>query len=108
MPFYNLSQRPSKEIWPGLTGQFHHSDSHTFGLIQIEEGAVLPEHHHVHEQYTYVLEGRLEFTIGGETQIAEAGTLSHIPSNVPHSARALTKVTVLDAFNPVREDIRNS
>ncbi|MEO1515816.1 MAG: cupin domain-containing protein [Bacteroidota bacterium] len=106
MPFIHLQELPKKEIWPGFSAQLHHSPDHTFGFIRIEEGAELPEHHHPHVQYTYILEGKLEFTIGTDTQIVESGMLAHIPSNVPHSAKALAPTLVVDTFHPVREDLR--
>ncbi|MEM9920180.1 MAG: cupin domain-containing protein [Bacteroidota bacterium] len=106
MPFININQTKAQEIWPGMKARLHHSDDHTFGVIEIAEGAVLPEHHHPHVQYTYMLEGQMEFTIGGETAVLEAGMLAHIPSDVPHSATALTRVVVMDTFHPVREDLK--
>jgi len=45
-------------------------------------------------------------TIGGVTQILEPGVITLIPSNVVHSARALTDCKVVDIFSPVREDYK--
>jgi quercetin dioxygenase-like cupin family protein len=47
----------------------HHSEELTFGHITLEKGAVLPEHHHVQEQWTHVIEGQLEFSMQGETVV---------------------------------------
>jgi quercetin dioxygenase-like cupin family protein len=74
--------------------------------VNIDEGAVLPEHSHPHEQFTKVVEGKIEFTIGNETRMLTANMVAHMPPNVPHSARAITKVVVFDTFYPVREDLR--
>lgn len=106
MSFINFNKIPHLRIWDGIHGALHHSDSLTFGHIVVEEGAILPEHHHVNEQWTHVIDGQLEFTIDGETQILTSGHTAHIPSNVPHSARALTKVKLIDCFMPVREDFK--
>jgi quercetin dioxygenase-like cupin family protein len=35
------------------------------------------------------------------------GDVLVIPPNVPHSGKALTDVSVMDAFAPVREDYRD-
>jgi quercetin dioxygenase-like cupin family protein len=35
-----------------------------------------------------------------------AGESLHLPSNVPHAARALEASIVLDTFSPPREDFR--
>jgi quercetin dioxygenase-like cupin family protein len=61
----------------------------------------------VQDQITHVLEGKLELTVGGETQVAEAGKIVVIPSNIKHSAIALSTCKVIDVFNPVREDYRS-
>jgi len=90
----------------GIHGALYHSDQLTFGHLILEEGALLPEHHHVHEQWTHMIEGQLEFTLDGDTQILTPGNSVFIPSNVPHSARAISICKVIDAFLPVREDFK--
>lgn len=84
----------------------HHSDHLTFGHITFEEGAILPEHQHINEQWTHVLEGQLKFSMEGETVVLTPGMAAYIPSNVPHSAIALTSCKVIDCFLPVREDFK--
>ncbi len=52
-----------------------------------------------------MLEGRLEFTVGGVTRVLGPGDLWRIPGGVPHSVRALDGPAVaLDVFHPIRED----
>ena len=106
MPFINYNKIKHSKIWDGIHGALHHSDSLTFGHITVENGSFLPEHHHVHEQWTHVIDGELEFTIGDETLLLTSGLTAHIPSDVPHSARALTRVKLIDCFMPVREDFK--
>ncbi|HRX94947.1 MAG TPA: cupin domain-containing protein [Chitinophagaceae bacterium] len=53
-----------------------------------------------------MVEGELKMTIGRKTNVLTAGTVHVIPSNVPHSAIALTDCRVIDVFNPVREDYK--
>lgn len=106
MPFINFNNIPHSKIWDGIHGALHHSDSLTFGHIIVEPGTILPQHQHFNEQWTHVLEGEMEFTIGDETQMLTSGLTAHIPPNVPHSARALTRVKLMDCFKPVREDFK--
>ncbi len=43
---------------------------------------------HVHpafDELFYVLEGRLEFTVGDEQTAAEPGTIAYVPGDVPHA-----------------------
>ncbi len=93
-----------KELAPGLTGYYAHGNSMTLGYVEIKAGSNLPEHHHVHEQITYIIEGQLDMVIGGVAYSLTAGMYYVIPSNVPHSAIAATDCKVIDVFNPVRED----
>jgi quercetin dioxygenase-like cupin family protein len=95
-----------KELVPGITGYYAHGSSLTFGYVEIKAGSNLPEHHHVHEQITYIIEGQLDMVIGGKPCSLTAGMYYVIPSNVPHGAFAVTDCKVIDAFNPVREDYR--
>lgn len=71
-----------------------------------QAGAVIPWHHHESEQITHVLKGELDFTVGIDEKIyhLKAGDVLIIPSNVPHTAKALTDVYELDIFSPIRQD----
>ena len=70
----------------------------------ISAGAAIPEHNHVHEQATHVLEGSFELVIDGEACVLKPGIIAIIPSSVKHFGKALTDCLMLDVFTPVRED----
>ena len=72
--------------------------------IWLKKGAIVPKHDHVSEQISYVFQGALKFTIGGEEFIVREGELLHIPSSVPHQAEALDDTFELDVFSPIRQD----
>lgn len=97
---------PPKELVPGITGYYAHGSNLTLGYVEIKAGSNLPEHHHVHEQITYIIEGQLDMVIGGQFYSLKTGMYHVIPSNVPHNAFAVTNCKVIDAFNPVREDYK--
>jgi quercetin dioxygenase-like cupin family protein len=101
-----LDRVPEREAMPGFHGRFIHSDNMTLAFWRIEGGAVAATHHHPHEQVFHLLEGRFELTVDGKPCVYEPGAVVVIPSDVPHSARALTESRVLDVFCPVREDLR--
>lgn len=101
-----LKDLPGKALAPGLTGYYAHGTNMTLGLVEITKGSDLPLHQHPHEQITYILEGQLDMTIGGELHQLKAGMFYVIPSNVPHGAIAVTDCKVIDVFNPVREDYK--
>jgi quercetin dioxygenase-like cupin family protein len=99
-----LTDLPAKQLAPGLTGYYAHGQQLTLGMVHIKEGSKLPEHHHVHEQITYIIEGQLDMTIDGKACSLRTGMYHVIPSNTPHSAIAITDCKLIDVFNPVRED----
>ena len=73
------------------------------GLAQtyLKKGALVPLHAHEEEQMTYVLQGALQFLVGGEDVRVEEGEVLHIPSGVAHQAVALDDTFVLGVFSPV-------
>jgi quercetin dioxygenase-like cupin family protein len=102
----HLSEIKGTEFLPGFTGRFVHGAQSTLSFVDIKQGCSLPEHQHPHEQITHIVEGELEMIIGGEKFIFTPGTVHVIPSNVPHSAYAITDCKVIDAFSPARDDYR--
>lgn len=103
---FNISKIPQRELAKGIKGRYVHTENTTIGFIEIEKGAILPVHSHFHEQTTQIISGRLEMTIDGVTEILEPGTITIIPSDVVHSAVALTDCILTDTFYPIREDYK--
>lgn len=95
-----------KKLIKGFKGRFVHAENFTIAFWEIEAGAELPEHAHIHEQTTQVTEGELELTVGEETWVCKPGTIVVIPSNVKHKGAALTDCKVTDTFYPVRQDYK--
>ena len=95
------------EISRGFNARMIHTDTMTLAYVDVDDGADLPEHAHVHEQVLNLLEGRFELIVNGKSHILEAGDVYAIPSNAPHSGRALTTCRILDVFHPVREDFKS-
>jgi len=99
----SLSEITPKEIMPGYHGKLIHGETMTIAFWDVEKGATVPEHAHINEQIMHVLEGEFEFTVGGVTKIYKPNELVIIPSNLPHSGKALTACKLMDVFSPVRE-----
>lgn len=98
-----LSEITPKEIMPGFQGKLIHGDTMTIAFWEVEQGAEVPEHAHINEQIMHVLEGDFEFTVGGVTKVYHPNELVIIPSNTPHSGKALTPCKLMDVFSPVRD-----
>lgn len=74
--------------------------------VELTAGFHVPSHRHANEQFAIVLAGEIEFGLGdddSEHVTLTAGQVLHIPSNVPHSARALQNTLILDLFSPPSE-----
>ncbi|TMU57600.1 cupin domain-containing protein [Flagellimonas algicola] len=102
----NLADISTKEIMPGYHGKMVHGETLTWAFWEVEKDAVVPEHHHIHEQIMHVLEGEFEFSLDGKTQTYLPGDVVVIPSNTPHGGKALTPCRLMDVFSPVREEYR--
>jgi quercetin dioxygenase-like cupin family protein len=106
MPFLHLDDTASREVAPGCHARFVHTEHVTISYWNLDEGAVLRDHSHPHEQICTVIDGELQLTVGGETQLMTRGQVAVIPGGTAHEAKALTACFVQDVFWPVRDDYR--
>ena len=98
MSFIDTSKLKIVERRPGWLGRFFDSGNMTFGHYEFKKGADIHEHGHEQEEVWHVLEGTLQITIGGKTEIAGPGFVGIVPPHVKHSVVALSdgKATVVD------------
>ncbi len=106
MPFVNVETLKEKEVIKGYKGRTIHTGTMTFMYWTVDEGAVMPEHSHIHEQVAHVLKGIFELTVDGQTEILEPGKVAVIPPHIKHGGKAITQCELLDVFNPEREDYK--
>lgn len=115
-----LTQRPKAELkhipWntieveelnPRIGRQFIVGCDIMVARVLMKKGAIVPEHSHINEQVTYILEGALKFRIDGKEIVVKAGEVLTIPPNMPHQAEALADTVDLDVFSPPRADWMN-
>ena len=95
-----------KQLTTGIIGHYVHGEKSTLGLVILEKGSTVPPHQHPQEQITYILEGNLQMVIDGKDYLLEAGSYHVIPSNIVHSAVAVTDCKLVDVFSAVREDYK--
>ena len=96
-----------KEVVSGITGYYAHGDNLSFGYIEIKAGAVVPEHHHVHEQITQLISGQMRIWFGAnreEVMDMYPGDVVVIPSNLPHEVLMIGDVDEVDTWAPPRQD----
>ncbi len=107
MSFFRESDLKVKQVLEGITLKSVSGEKTMMTFFDFEPAAVIPSHKHPHEQITYIIEGEMEFLLGGESKVLQAGDGVVIPSNQEHSAKILSKpAKAVDAWYPVREDYR--
>ena len=107
MPFHNSERRERKEIFPGILARTFWGEKLLLSLVDLEANAQLPTHSHPQEQCSFVMEGELEFNLGGEIRLVKPGDIVVIPGGMEHSVKVGAKpAKVLDVFSPIREDMK--
>ena len=104
MYFYKLDEREQRELVPGIRAKTFWADKMLTSVVDLDPGAILPEHSHSHEQHGLVITGEFTLTIDGETRTLLPGDVYIIPGDIVHSGvngPVLTRV--IDVFAPVRE-----
>ncbi len=96
MPWEKVTDEIARKIITGENEMIAH--------VQLKKDAIVPEHSHVSEQITYILEDALRFWINGEELTVAAGEVLVIPPNVAHKAIALADTLDVDIFSPIRQD----
>ncbi len=99
-----LNEIQAREIVSGYKARFVHTENLTIVYWDVKAGSSLPEHSHLHEQVTSLIEGEFELTVDGEKQILLAGGVLKIPPHAKHSATAITDCRLIDVFYPCRKD----
>jgi quercetin dioxygenase-like cupin family protein len=103
MPFIDIGKLPAVERLPGWRGRYFDSPSMTFAHYEFDAGASIHEHHHPKEEVYEVVEGELELTIAGVSRRVVPGVVGIVPSNTPHSVKAVTSGKVIVVDFPLRE-----
>lgn len=104
---FRWSEVESEQMKPDLERQLVVGDELMLARVLLKKGCVVPEHSHVNEQLTYIVEGWLRFWIDGKVIDVKAGEVLCIPSHMPHKAQALEDTVDLDIFYPPRQDWLN-
>jgi quercetin dioxygenase-like cupin family protein len=96
---------PVEQISEGIERQMVVGQNIMVCRLKFAPFVVTPEHSHVHEQMTLVMQGKVKFIVGNEERIVSAGDVLHFPSNFWHGATMLDEeVVLIDIFSPIRED----
>ena len=104
MSFVDVDKLKVTERLPGWHGRYFHAVNMSVAHYEFTRSASIHEHHHPQEELYEVLEGELELTIDGVTQVARPGVAAIVPSNARHSVRALTDGRAIIVASPERAE----
>ena len=107
MYFFDAENREAKEIVPGVRIKTTWEDQMLISMVDVDSGAVVPNHSHPHEQAGAVLSGVISMKIAGEERTLQPGDSYIIPGGIEHSAiGGPDGARILDVFSPVREEYK--
>ena len=74
---------------------------------RFEPGGEYEMHSHPHEQFSFMISGRMLLSVGGQEREVGPGDIWHAPPGVLHGGKLLGRepVVFVDIFHPVREDV---
>ena len=104
---FRWTDLPEERVTDVISRRLITGDDMMIAHVYLKKGALVPQHSHHNEQITYILSGALHFRIGADRErevVVGAGEVLHLPSNVPHEARALEDTLDVDVFSPPRQD----
>ena len=103
--FADASDIPPQQIWSGVLGRSVHGENVTLALVELEAGAVVPEHSHVNEQLGLLVEGSVRFRVGDEERELQPGSTWRILADLPHSVAVGPEgAVIVEVFAPARAD----
>ncbi len=106
MNLVELKSTKTLELAKGVTAQVVHTSNLSIAHVILLKDSVVPQHAHHQEQIVNVIDGELELIVDGKPTVLTRGKALVLPPMVPHSARAITQVYVIDVFHPAREDFK--
>lgn len=105
--FPTLAEMKKHELVKGIVGHLTWGEKLMLSYVEIAPGTGVAMHSHPHEQAGFIVEGEMEFTIGGEKRRLQRGDFFFVPGGMPHTGTSGPKgAVVLDVFAPPREEYK--
>jgi len=104
-PFFAGKDETVYDAGEGTTRQFVGYDNDIMMVkMTFEKGAVGYLHSHPHSQVSYIISGKYEVKVGGETRILVTGDGFYAEPDINHGLVCLEAGEIIDVFTPIRED----
>ena len=103
----NWTLVPVEVVNPSMSRQIIHGEKIMIARLKFKNGFIVPLHHHVHEQISQCISGKMRFWFGeNKEQEMELnpGDVVVIPSNLPHAAEMIGDAEGIDTWSPPRQD----
>jgi len=101
---YEFEKMPFEKMNDKVNRRYVYGENAMLCYFDLKKGAIIPEHHHISEQITYIVKGKVRVFSGGKEFIVSKGEVLLIPPNTPHRFEALEDTIDIDIFSPIRED----
>ncbi|WP_206169950.1 cupin domain-containing protein [Sphingorhabdus sp. YGSMI21] len=103
--FVQASDVPLETVGEGITRQIlSYGPDLMLCRLWFEAGSVGDVHQHPHGQISYIESGRFLSFVNGEEQELDVGDSVIISPDTDHGISCIEAGSLLDIFNPVRED----
>lgn len=102
--FYKFERSSVEKLTDKISRQYIYAGQSMLVKWIFKKGAVIPLHHHVNEQITWITKGKVIVHSQGKKFIVKAGEVIIFPPHVPHEFIVLQDTIDIDFFTPVRED----
>src|SRR5258706_15957674 len=98
-----LASVPEEQITDNISRKVMSGKQGMMVWWHFKAGGHAAAHSHPHEQFSWMIKGRMDLRIGNETRSMVAGDVAVIPGGVEHEAVFPEDTEILDFFTPVRE-----
>src|SRR5262245_23692896 len=102
--FGTLAEVPAERINDKITRKVVSGKQGMLVWWSMKAGAHAQAHKHPHEQIAWVIKGRCQVRLGGETRDCGPGDVVVIPGGIEHEFKFSEDAEVVDLFAPPRED----
>lgn len=102
--FYKFESSAVEKLTDKVSRQYIYAGHSMLVKWIFKKGAVIPLHHHVNEQITWITKGKVIVRSQGKRFVVKAGEVIIFPPHVPHEFIVLQDTIDIDFFTPVRED----
>lgn len=102
--FYEFEKMPFEKLNEKIFRRYVYGKNAMLVYFDLRKGAIIPEHHHVSEQITYIIKGKVRVFSAGKEFIVGKGEVLLIPPHTPHRFEALEDTFDIDVFSPLRQD----